>query len=583
MNTKAILILGPAELAGLLREYPDKLFLNDCIALTPDAYEYSKTDLRFQNLSYPKWVQAIRSFSIEDYQTIEENLISLEGDSCRMRAQLSLDHTSQVDWNYQSNFSIASMLASARSFASQAFPHLAHYQDIEILSLGHAGEFYFDSCIQSAVLCHELQKLAGNVRLIILDERTKAITYQPQLYETLPNLFSNKFITEWHSVKKSVLVATSALYSKDDQQKLTLVIKGAYSDSHSISYPLPLWSVINASNLFSERCTIYQALELLSDEDRSNCLIYSEWLTAATESRLLEIFGDPNFKGNPLFQAQMNRLHKRHILQTLTYIGWCITFGNHKTQMLAISIQDSTINGPLASAAKMFGVEVVVFPHSHIVNWRTPCECTVATEWWQPVSTSTLWGKQNRCIYFDTQVYSVEKRSYLNRASNWMILYNGVQENLQNSVAWPFIQQVVNLIVNRAYESRANLIHRLKPGDQTPTKTFCELLGLDITSVSKTLAAPLKDLLMETDLVVSADDPSSALWEAMSLGCAVVLVTDRKLTREAIVDGDILRPIDFKSFEDLIFSFVKNPMALEEYRFQQQQSFLKLRSERIGR
>jgi hypothetical protein len=581
MKNQATLIIGPAEMSGLIREFPEKLFNSDCIALTPDAFEFAKSDYRLQKVIYPKWAQEIRTFKIEDYLNIEARLFRLEDESSRIREQLFSENSNKVDWNYMSNHFLATMLLATRNFFKQAIENLNHYTKIDIISLGHAGEFYFDSCIQSATLCHQMKGLGINVNLIVLDERAKAVTHQTELYETIPNFFSKAFIQGWQSIKKSVLIATSAIYSKEDQKKLALILNGAYSDSIPLIYPLPLWNVLNPSDLFNERCSISETLEQLNEEARSNCFTYSEWLTANTEKSFLEIFDDPSLVDNPFFRAQMNRLHKRHLLQTLTYLGCKFAFGIHKPEMLALTNQDSSINGPLASAAKIHGIELIVFPHSHVVTWPVPCECIVATEWWQPIPTRTLWGDNNQCIYFDTPFYQ-SLRDYINiKNTNWMIFYNGTQESLYNWVAWPFIQQIVDLVVSQTNGAGVNLSHRLKPGDQTPVKTFCQLLNLDINHIITTLKAPLHDLLINTDLVISVDEPSSGLWEALSLGCAVVLVTDRVLFNESVADDVILKPINFNSFKNLIFSFINNPNALKEYRNQQQKSLAKLRYSRV--
>ena len=65
------------------------------------------------------------------------------------------------------------------------------------------------------------------------------------------------------------------------------------------------------------------------------------------------------------------------------------------------------------------------------------------------------------------------------------------------------------------------------------------------------------------------------------MGCAVVLVTDRTLTKESIADLQVLRPIDFETFTNLILSFVQNPSAIEDYKAKQQSAFLELRSRRL--
>jgi hypothetical protein len=107
------------------------------------------------------------------------------------------------------------------------------------------------------------------------------------------------------------------------------------------------------------------------------------------------------------------------------------------------------------------------------VNWTTQCESIVVTEWWQPVPSRTLWGHLNQCVYIDNKNFESPENSKTElHFKNWMVIYNGVQENLSNSVSWEFISEVINLLKNQSQVQKINLIHRLKPGDQTPIKTF---------------------------------------------------------------------------------------------------------------
>lgn len=582
MLNRAILISGPSELAGLLREFPDKYWNYDCIALTPDVFEFSKTDLNFKNVFYPTWAQNIRTFSIENYEKIKSLLTLIEEESSFKREIFFSENSTKVEWNYFSNYYLISMLMAARKFAAESYQQLTSYEVVEILCLNHSGEYYFDSSIQPSVLYYEFNRLGVNANLLLLDDRSKSSTYQANLYESMPNLFSENFLKQWNSYDKSVLIATSAIYSKDDQDKLSNILNSSYNNSNHLVYPVPLWPVINPSMIFNERCSVFDALNYLGDKLRSDCLNYVDWLTSRTENIFLEIFDDKGLRHNPLFRSQINRLQKRHLLQSLTYLGLKQVFRTQKPEMLALTNQDSSINGPLASAAMSYGIPLIIFPHGHILNWPVPCDCIIATEWWQPNPVHTLWENIEDYIYFDTKYFQSNyliSRIHSNRS--WMILYNGVHENIFNSVAWPFVKKIVEFVANQARISKTNLVHRLKPGDQTPIQTFCELLELELTTAVDALKSSLDDLLFSTELVISIDEPSTALWEAISMGCAVVLVTDRTLTKESIADLQVLRPIDFETFTNLILSFVQNPSAIEDYKAKQQSAFLELRSRRL--
>ncbi len=583
MGKKITIILGPEELIGLEQEYPDRVYSSELVAVTPDAYEKSFHTGLSLKVQYPKWAQAIRTFSIDSYKKVEFYLKQLEKESFNIRSQIFEGDTYRVDWNYQSNFFILNMLLSGRSFAKQAYEHLKKYELIELVTLKHAGEFYFDSCIQPVIVCHELQKLGLNAQLLVLDERFKANTHQPHMYENIPDIFSENFLRNLKKDKKSLLIATAAIYRNADQKKLIHFIEENYRKSKRLVYPLPMWPVIKKSDIFEQNCTLQKALELLSKEDRTLSIAYTEWLSSNTESTILKCLDDYSLRENTLFRMQMQRLFKRHLYQILTYLGWRKAFNNNNFEILALTIQDSGINGPISSAALLSGVKVVVFPHSHVLNWETQTKSLVVTEWWQPVESKSLWGESNQTIYYnqserDEKIINTERT----KCNKWMILYNGVQENIYNTVAWPFIQKVVEFILIQTQSSQVSLVHRLKPGDQTPLITFCELLQLDrVKVIQEGLKPSLDELFFQCELIISIDDPSSALWEALSKGCAVILVADRPLTKESLIDMDVLSPVDLTSFIELIKSFIHDPDALEIYKSNQQARYKRLFEKRM--
>jgi hypothetical protein len=110
---------------------------------------------------------------------------------------------------------------------------------------------------------------------------------------------------------------------------------------------------------------------------------------------------------------------------------------------------------------------------------------------------------------------------------------------------------------------------------------YCKLLGIDEQSALACLRSDLGDLIDQSELIFGIDEPSSALWEALLRGCAVILVTDRDYSFESLSDDDILSPVSSEKLQELLQSFYRNPSALEEYRGNQQRKLLEVKRSRV--
>jgi hypothetical protein len=121
----------------------------------------------------------------------------------------------------------------------------------------------------------------------------------------------------------------------------------------------------------------------------------------------------------------------------------------------------------------------------------------------------------------------------------------------------------------------------LKPGDQTPAHFYVDLLGLDVLETAGEAKIALTEVIDQSELVISFDEPSSALWTAMIRGCPVVLVTNRELSNESLYDGDVLRAFTEEVALKLLRNFITNPESLNDYRDSQQLRLEKFRKSRI--
>lgn len=576
----AILILGQSELLGLLKEYPDVVYNSELIALNADVYEAALVN-NVSHVIYPDWVQSICTYDSNSRINIQTIFKNLEHRAAVKRSEFFNISNCNVDWNFITNYLQVSTYCASILWAKLALPHLQDYDHISIVNLHHPGDFYFDSAIQPFIIFETLTSLNININLLQLSEKVNAATYNYKLFDSLPNINSPEFLNEWHSSSSNILIATAALYSKNDQHKLSSIINKSFKNSKIFVHPLPMWQVINISNTFNSFISIHDIFDSLSDAEKIACKNYVNWITVETEAAILNCLDLLNLDKTSTFRLQINRLHKRHLFQTLTFINWCKVFSSKASQMLAISLQDSGINGPLVNAALLHQSVILLVPHSKIINFPTPCDCVVATEWWQPSIPASLWGHINETIYFDT-LNSSPPINYNNSDNkNWLIIYNGLHTNTINSIDLISFNKIVSYIKLFCSRNNINLIHRLKPGNQTPVNTYCELLNLDKPQILSNLSKPLNDLFESSQLVISIDEPSSAIWEALSLGCPVILISDRVLDAESLLDNDIITTISFVNFIKLIESFTQDSNALLDFRNSQQKRYNSKRSSRL--
>jgi hypothetical protein len=581
MFKRAVLLLSPAELSGYLNEYR-YLFPSDLVmAATPDVYSVA-LEAGLTNIIFPDWVREFCAYDHADYVAIQGAAKRLEEGSSDVRASIFGGRQLNCDWNFQSNFFLAFMAITAKKFADVASVRLREFEEVCLFSVAHAGEFYFDSSFQSGLVHRNLRANGCNARIIFLSDSYRAKTFRADIYRKIPDIFASSTLEQWRSRGNVALVAACAMYGRSDQSKIFSIINQYYSNCTPVAYPVPLWPVFKPDPIFEQLYSVELVAKQLVDRDLANVMRYVDWLTETTEQFFSKLIADGCVGLPEGIVRQYVRFRERHFFQCLTFVGWRNLLRESPSAFLGVSAQDSCINGPMVSAAVHCAVPVVVFPHSKIVNWRTPSRCTVATDWWQPKPSESLWGEANEHVYFDASKPVVGRRSSLSLSkSRWTIIYNGTQENIFSSVSFNYLLSTVLTITRAALDAERDVTHRLKPGDQTPMAVYCKLLGIDEQSALACLRSDLGDLIDQSELIFGIDEPSSALWEALLRGCAVILVTDRDYSFESLSDDDILSPVSSEKLQELLQSFYRNPSALEEYRGNQQRKLLEVKRSRV--
>jgi hypothetical protein len=295
-----------------------------------------------------------------------------------------------------------------------------------------------------------------------------------------------------------------------------------------------------------------------------------------------EILGD-YVKGLDFYQFQIQRIKQRHLFQCLTLLGMAHLCSIKPMDALVVSNLDGGINGPLFSVAQESSSPCYMLPHSHVVNQHSDGPCTVITEYWQPKPSMTYRGEVNTVIHVPSEKNSLDiiKLRQAERSRKVLILFNGIHRWTYITTSLKFLKKTLSDIALLCSTAGVELCYRLKPGDQTPLDAYSHLLGIDRVECQRGLEEPLDDMLKNTTLVIALDNPSTALWGAIELGCAVVLISDRPLISSTLVDGDILQSHLPEQGLNLIGQLLSDPNKLNEMRLQQFSKLNNLRNKRL--
>jgi hypothetical protein len=305
-------------------------------------------------------------------------------------------------------------------------------------------------------------------------------------------------------------------------------------------------------------------------------------MTASTDGLMREVLGE-EMEGLDQYHQQIQRIKQRHLFQCLTFFGLAHLCSIKPMDAFVVSNLDGGINGPLFSAAQDVSAPSYMLPHSHIVNHESDGPCTVITEYWQPKPSMTYHGEVNTIIHLESENSSKNISGLWeeNRPCKVMILFNGIHRWTSLNISIDFLKDMVSEIAQLCLNENVELIYRLKPGDQTPLDAYSQLLGIDREKCQIGLHEKLDDMLKNTSLVISIDDPSTALWSAIEFGCAVVLISNRQFIPSTVIDGDILDGHTPEQGLNLIEQLLSNPKKLNQMRLMQFSKLHNMHKKRI--
>jgi hypothetical protein len=307
-----------------------------------------------------------------------------------------------------------------------------------------------------------------------------------------------------------------------------------------------------------------------------------EGMTASTDALMREVLCDQMDRLD-LYHHQIQRIKQRHLFQCLTFLGIAHLCSIKPMDALVVSNLDGGINGPLFSAAEDCASPCFMLPHSHIINQPSDGPCTVITEYWQPKPSITHRGDLNVTVHVPSDSSCDNYLDFLEiqRRQKVLILFNGIHRWTSVNTSLNFLKNTVADIAGICSKSGFELIYRLKPGDQTPLGAYCHLLEIDLNVCEMGLKEPLDVLLKNTELVIAIDDPSSALWEAVELGCAVVLISNRPFIRSTLIDEHVLQSYSPEQGLSLIGQLLADQNQLDQMRLAQFSKLHALRDSRL--
>jgi hypothetical protein len=579
MNSrKTVLVLFPDEISACIEQFPWLTKEANWLCLTIDALDRC-LKLRIPNAQMPTWLQAVGTFSEDEYQSVFSKLQELE-ESC-IEQRRSMGFNENAYWNHQHNLILLSQLTSAQKTAVLAADNLSKSVSFLMLQRLGAGDYHHPGGLVTTIMLNTLQRAGFQIETIYLSTSKLASAYA-SVYSHIPNYWSVEVSNAWIQSNSNVLVSPCGLFYKSDHQKFLQLLQNLGVNSKNWMLSPPFWSVIPDGSGFKERVSIQSAYDSLSSEMQQALIAMVENMTASTDELMQEILSD-HIQSLGFYQFQIQRIKQRHLFQCLTLLGMAHLCAIKPMDALVVSNLDGGINGPLFSVAQENSSPCYMLPHSHVVNQPSDSPCTVITEYWQPKPSMTYRGEVNTVIHVQSEKRPLDliSLSQEKRPPKALILFNGIHRWTYTTTSLGFLKKTLSDIALLCSTAGVELSYRLKPGDQTPLDAYSHLFGIDRVECQRRLEEPLDDMLKNTTLVIALDNPSTALWGAIELGCAVVLISNRPFTSSTLVDGDILQSHLPEQGLNLIGELLSDPNKLKQMRLQQFSKLNNLRNERV--
>jgi hypothetical protein len=577
---KTILVLFPDEVNACITQFPWLAKEANWICLTIDALDRC-LQLQLPHAEMPTWLQAVGTFSAEEYQLIFSKLQDLEEIFIEQRKSMGFNEDAY--WNHQHNLMLLTLLSSAQKTAALAAVNLPRSAPLLILQRAVVGDYHFPGGLLTAIVHEKLQKADFQIETIYLSQSQLVSAYSPTVYSHISNYWSSEVSKEWLASNSNVVVSPSGLFYKSDQQKLLHLLKKLGVTSKTWMLSPPFWNVIPDGPGFKDRISVQSAYENLSSSMQQALMAMVDDMTASTDELMKEILGD-QVERLDLYQHQIQRIKQRHLFQCLTFLGMAHLCSVKPMEALVVSNLDGGINGPLFSAAQDCSSPCYMLPHSHIVNHHSDGPCTVITEYWQPKPSVSHRGEVNFPVHMPSEINLDTTMGFLkeSRHQKVLILFNGIHRWTALNTGLSFIKKTLSDIEEICSKAGYELAYRLKPGDQTPLDAYSQLLEIDRAKCEKTLKEPLDVLLKNTELVIAMDDPSSALWEAVELGCAVILIADRPFIGSTLIDENVLQSYSATKGLSLIAQMLSDKNQLDHMRLTQFSKLRTLQKDRLS-
>lgn len=576
---KTVLVIFPDEINACIAQFPWLAKEASWLCLSIDALDRC-LQLQLPHAQMPSWLQAVGTFSADEHQYVYSKLQGLEESFIEQRNSMGFNE--HAYWNHQHNLTLLTLLSSAKKTGALAVENLSKSAPLVMLQRMGVGDYHFPGGLLTTIVQDKLQCAGFQIETIYLPLSQLVSAYTPTVYNQIPNYWSSEVSQKWQESNSNVLISPSGLFYKSDQQKLLQLMQKLGVTAKTWMLSPPFWNVIPDGPGFNDRVSVQSAFQNLSSSMQQALMEMVEGMTASTDELMQELLGD-QMECLDSYQHQIQRIKQRHLFQCMTFLGVAHLTSIKPMDALVVSNLDGGINGPLFSAAQDGASPCYMLPHSHVINQATEGPCTVVTEYWQPKPSVSHRGALNIPVYLPTEFNPESSMDLWSkpRPQKVVVLFNGIHRWTALNTGLNFLKKTLADIAQRCSNAGCDLAYRLKPGDQTPLDAFCQLLELDRELCQKGLQEPLDVLLKKTELVIALDNPSSALWEALELGCAVILIANRPFISTTLLDGNILESFSPEQGMELIAQVLSDQNQLDQLRLTQFSKLLSIRESRL--
>jgi len=315
-------------------------------------------------------------------------------------------------------------------------------------------------------------------------------------------------------------------------------------------------------------------LETFDRRMRTAVEAFTEAMRAAAQHFLAPFFAIPNFR-----DRQAEHLALKYRSQLISYMGLQRCFRDMSLGRLVISNHDTGLHGPLIAFAEERGSQVVMLPHSK-VSMDVEFRCTNLVLLTHPIQGQPAYNPDRRiiehhAIRYPENFYGTSARNTPLRVIS-LVLNDTATRGILVAPTDAYFAGI-GQIVEWAKRNDIVLKVRVRPGGSV-IRLLSKLFDMDATALTRQLGESMEEHVQTCDLCLMYETPTSACLHFLRNSIPILnpILSEHVGAPRSLLHPDLIQAESIPVTLSRLDGFIAEPLAMQEYGFNQFSSYLRL-------